>query len=167
MQRNMAFLMVDGALRKVGVAPGHLLLMFQKSIPLKLPSLEPPEHTLAGTPGLGTPSCPPRWCSQDDSSARYPSCVTRLPSAGALTRSGRSCRAVFLKEMKTLRAHGFSQRPRFERWWATWSGMSRCPWTSRTARPPRSSRATSTWTILYSPARTPLVSAELPGKSAA
>ena len=32
--------------------------------------------------------------------------------------------------------------------------MSRC-WTSRTARPPRSSQATSTWTILCSPARTP------------
>ena len=44
--------------------------------------------------------------------------------------------------MKTLRSHGFNQRPR-------------CPWTSRTARPPRSSRATSTWTISYSPARTP------------
>ena len=28
------------------------------------------------------------------------------------------------------------------------SGMSRCPWTSRTARPPRSSQATSTWTIV-------------------
>ena len=40
------------------------------------------------------------------------------------------------------------------RWWATLSGTSRC-WTSRTARPPRSSQATSTWTILYSPARTP------------
>ena len=33
---------------------------------------------------------------------------------GRRTRSGRSCRAVTLKEMKTLRAHGFSQRPRFE-----------------------------------------------------
>ena len=33
--------------------------------------------------------------------------------------------------------------------------MSRCPWISRTARPPRSSQATSTWTILCSPARTP------------
>ena len=40
------------------------------------------------------------------------------------------------------------------RWWATLSGTSRC-WTSRTARPPRSSQATSTWTILCSPARTP------------
>ena len=44
----------------------------------------------------------------------------------ALNCSGRSCRAVTLKEMKTLRAH---------RWWATWSGVSRCPWTSRTVRP--------------------------------
>ena len=51
--------------------------------------------------------------------------------------------------MKTLRAHGFNQRPR------TLSGTSRCPWTSRTARPPRSSQATSTWTILCSPARAP------------
>ena len=33
--------------------------------------------------------------------------------------------------------------------------MSRCPWISRTAKPPHSSQATSTWTILYSPARTP------------
>ena len=33
--------------------------------------------------------------------------------------------------------------------------MSRCPWSSQTAKPPHSSQATSTWTILYSPARTP------------
>ena len=32
--------------------------------------------------------------------------------------------------------------------------MSRCPWINRTARPPRLSQATSTWTILCSPART-------------
>ena len=35
--------------------------------------------------------------------------------------------------------------------------MSRCPWTSRTARPPRSPQATSTWTTSCSPAQhTPL-----------
>ena len=33
---------------------------------------------------------------------------------GRGTRSGRSCRAVTHKEMKTLRSHGFNQRPRFE-----------------------------------------------------
>ena len=33
---------------------------------------------------------------------------------GRRTRSGRSCRAVTHKEMKTLRSHGFNQRPRFE-----------------------------------------------------
>ena len=46
-------------------------------------------------------------------------------------RAGRSCRAVTLEEMKTLRAHGFSQRPRFEQV-VGWSGM---PLTAR----PRSS----------------------------
>ena len=44
-----------------------------------------------------------------------PSAALRARRAqGRRTRSGRSCRAVTLKEMKTLRAHGFSQRPRFE-----------------------------------------------------
>ena len=38
--------------------------------------------------------------------------------------------------------------------------MSRCPWTSRTARPPRSSQATSAWTTSCSPARTPTRSHE-------
>ena len=38
------------------------------------------------------------------------SCATRRD----VERSGRSCRAVTLKEMKTLWAHSFSQRPRFE-----------------------------------------------------
>ena len=33
---------------------------------------------------------------------------------GRRTRSGRSCRAVTHKEMKTLLSHGFNQRPRFE-----------------------------------------------------
>ena len=33
--------------------------------------------------------------------------------------------------------------------------MSRCPWINRTARPPCLSQATSTWTILCSPVRTP------------
>ena len=33
---------------------------------------------------------------------------------GRQTRSGRSCRAVTLKEIKTLWAHGFSQRPCFD-----------------------------------------------------
>ena len=35
--------------------------------------------------------------------------------------------------MKTLQAHGFSQRPRFEQVWAFWSGMSRCPPTFMTS----------------------------------
>ena len=44
-----------------------------------------------------------------------PSAALRACRAqGRRTRSGRSCRAVTLKEMKTLWAHGFSQRPRFE-----------------------------------------------------
>ena len=44
-----------------------------------------------------------------------PSAALRARRAqGRRTCSGRSCRAVTLKEMKTLRAHGFSQRPRFE-----------------------------------------------------
>ena len=40
------------------------------------------------------------------------------------------------------------------------------PWTSRTARPPRSSQATSTWTILCSPARTPTLGPCSTGASA-
>ena len=59
------------------------------------------------------------------------------------------------KEMKTLRAHGFNQRPRFEQVVGYLERNEPLPWTSRTARPPRSSQATSTWTILCSPARTP------------
>ena len=44
-----------------------------------------------------------------------PSAALRARRAqGRRTCSGRSCRAVTLKEMKTLRAHSFSQRRRFE-----------------------------------------------------
>ena len=57
--------------------------------------------------------------------------------------------------MKTLRAHGFNQRPRFEQVVGYLERNEPCPWISRTARPPRSSRATSTCTTLCSPARTP------------
>ena len=37
--------------------------------------------------------------------ARYPSCATRAPSAGRWTKLRNG------KDMKTLRAHGFNQRP--------------------------------------------------------
>ena len=84
-----------------------------------------------------------------------PSAALRARRAqGRRTCSGRSCRAVTLKEMKTLRAHGFSQRPRFEQVVGYLERNEPLPWTSRTARPPRSSRATSTWTTSCSPART-------------
>ena len=67
---------------------------------------------------------------------------------------GRSC-AVTGKEMKTLRAHGFNQRPRFEQVVGYIERAEPRPWTNRTARPPCSSRATSTWTTSCSPVRTP------------
>ena len=43
-----------------------------------------------------------------------PAALRARRAPGRRTRSGRSCRAVTLKEMKTLWSHGFSQRPRFE-----------------------------------------------------
>ena len=59
------------------------------------------------------------------------------------------------KEMKTLRAHGFNQRPRFEQVVGYLERNEPLPLASRAARPPRSSQATSTWTTSCSPARTP------------
>ena len=61
---------------------------------------------------------------------------------------GRHQRA-WLTEAVRRQAPSTSARA-LSRWWATLSGMS--PWTSRTARPHLSSQATSTWTILCSPA---------------
>ena len=50
---------------------------------------------------------------------------------------------------------GFNQRPRFEQVVGYIEQGEPRPWTSRTARLPCSSRATSTWTTLCSPARAP------------
>ena len=63
----------------------------------------------------------------------------RAPGRG--TGGGRSCATV--NEDTPGRTASTSARA-LSRWWATWSGTSRC-WTSRTARPPCSSQATSTW----------------------
>ena len=57
--------------------------------------------------------------------------------------------------MKTLRAHGFNQRPRFEQVVGYLERNEPLLDQPDRKRPHLSSQATSTWTISYSPARTP------------
>ena len=87
-------------------------------------------------PALNAAAAPGRREPADGGSAPPgPSAALRACRAqGRRTRSGRSCRAVTLKEMKTLRAHGFSQRPRFEQVVGYLERNEPLPWTSRTAR---------------------------------
>ena len=79
----------------------------------------------AAAPGRREPADRRRPCT-----ARYPSCATRGPSRGV---NGRRTKLRNGKEMKTLRAHGFNQRPRFEQVVGYLERNEPLPWTSRTA----------------------------------
>ena len=89
-----------------------------------------------------------------DDVSRLTEAVRRVArrAQGRRTCSGRSCATV---NMKTLRAHGFSQRPRFEQVVGYLERNEPLPLDQPDRKPPRSSRATSTWTTSCSPVRTP------------